>query len=69
MQQLLFIQIFGKLITMSQAPFNYANTLNKADPALWGMIEQEVVRQHEHIELIASENYTGTGFSAHQQVC
>jgi len=40
------------------APFNYANTLNQADPALWGMIEQEVVRQHEHIELIASENYT-----------
>jgi len=23
-----------------------------------GMIEHEVVRQHEHIELIASENYT-----------
>ncbi|NOS98734.1 MAG: serine hydroxymethyltransferase, partial [Methylotenera sp.] len=40
------------------APFNYNNTLNQADPALWGMIEHEVVRQHEHIELIASENYT-----------
>ena len=45
---------------MSQhpAPFSYANTLDQADPALWGMIQQEVVRQHEHIELIASENYT-----------
>jgi len=43
---------------MSKAPFNYANTLNQADPVLWGMIENESVRQHEHIELIASENYT-----------
>ena len=40
---------------MSQAPFNYTNTLNKADPALDAMINSEVVRQHEHIELIASE--------------
>ncbi len=46
------------LASPNQAPFNFANTLNKADPALWGMMEQEVVRQHEHIELIASENYT-----------
>ncbi|MEI8119217.1 MAG: serine hydroxymethyltransferase, partial [Methylophilaceae bacterium] len=43
---------------LNPAPFNYANTLDQADPALWGMIEHEVVRQHEHIELIASENYT-----------
>jgi glycine hydroxymethyltransferase len=42
----------------NKALFNYTNTLNQADPALWGMIEREVVRQHEHIELIASENYT-----------
>lgn len=28
------------------------------DAQLWGAIEQEVVRQEEHIELIASENYT-----------
>ena len=63
MQDILFIHISGKLNIMLQAPsnpapFNYAITLNQADPALWGMIEQEVVRQHEHIELIASENYT-----------
>ena len=28
------------------------------DPDLWGVIQQEEVRQEEHIELIASENYT-----------
>ncbi|MCW2255343.1 glycine hydroxymethyltransferase [Providencia alcalifaciens] len=28
------------------------------DPQLWEAMEQEVVRQEEHIELIASENYT-----------
>jgi len=28
------------------------------DPELWRAIEQEVVRQEEHIDLIASENYT-----------
>ena len=43
-----------KTITM----FSNANTLNKADPALSAMIDSEVVRQHQHIELIASENYT-----------
>ena len=38
--------------------FSTTNTLNKADSALAAMIESEVVRQHQHIELIASENYT-----------
>ena len=38
--------------------FSTTNTLNKADPALDSMINAEVVRQHQHIELIASENYT-----------
>lgn len=28
------------------------------DAELWRAMEQEVVRQEEHIELIASENYT-----------
>ncbi|KAA1333826.1 serine hydroxymethyltransferase, partial [Escherichia coli] len=28
------------------------------DPELWQAMEQEVCRQEEHIELIASENYT-----------
>ena len=44
--------------TSNKAPFNYSKTLNQVDPALDAMINSEVVRQHEHIELIASENYT-----------
>ena len=40
-------------VASNKASFNYANTLNQADPTLWGMMEQEVVRQHDHIELIA----------------
>jgi glycine hydroxymethyltransferase len=38
--------------------FSTANTLNAVDSELWGYIESERQRQHEHIELIASENYT-----------
>jgi glycine hydroxymethyltransferase len=34
------------------------HTLAKTDPALWAAIQKENVRQQEHIELIASENYT-----------
>lgn len=47
-------------MNMSQnaAPFDYQHLLDQADPDLWGMMEAEVVRQQEHIELIASENYT-----------
>src|SRR5437773_12433179 len=33
-------------------------TLAKVDPELWSAIQQENHRQQEHIELIASENYT-----------
>lgn len=33
------------------------NTLKALDPELFGYMEQEKVRQEEHIELIASENY------------
>ena len=32
--------------------------LSKSDPALWAAIQQEATRQEDHIELIASENYT-----------
>jgi glycine hydroxymethyltransferase len=43
------------------------------DAELWQAMEQEKVRQEEHIELIASENYTspraGAGLSADQQIC
>ena len=38
--------------------FSTSNNLHTADPALASMIDAEVVRQHQHIELIASENYT-----------
>ena len=38
--------------------FKNSNTLNIADPAIDAMMNAEVVRQHQHIELIASENYT-----------
>ncbi|KAF1041218.1 MAG: Serine hydroxymethyltransferase 1 [Herbaspirillum frisingense] len=33
-------------------------TLAKVDPDLWSAIQKENTRQQEHIELIASENYT-----------
>ena len=38
--------------------FSTAKNLKLADPALDAMIAKEVVRQDQHIELIASENYT-----------
>ncbi|MGB6007105.1 serine hydroxymethyltransferase [Castellaniella sp.] len=38
--------------------FDRTRTLDKADPAIWAAIQQENVRQEQHIELIASENYT-----------
>ncbi len=38
--------------------FSYSNTLKNTDADLAKMIAAEVVRQDQHIELIASENYT-----------
>ncbi len=38
--------------------FNRSNTLKNTDPAMAKIIQDEVVRQDQHIELIASENYT-----------
>jgi glycine hydroxymethyltransferase len=39
--------------------FNYAShSLQTTDPSLWSIIQQEHQRQEQHIELIASENYT-----------
>jgi len=34
------------------------HTLANVDPELWGAIQKENTRQQDHIELIASENYT-----------
>jgi len=33
-------------------------SIHDFDPEIWGVIQQETRRQEEHIELIASENYT-----------
>ena len=38
--------------------FDEKLTLAQFDPDIWGAIQAEEVRQEEHIELIASENYT-----------
>lgn len=38
--------------------FDRSRTLDQVDPHLWSAIEQENRRQEQHIELIASENYT-----------
>jgi len=38
--------------------FNKDTHLEKTDPELWGQIVSETKRQEQHIELIASENYT-----------
>jgi glycine hydroxymethyltransferase len=41
-------------------------TLAQADPEIWAAIEAENQRQEEHIELIASENYTSPAVMAAQ---
>ena len=38
--------------------FSAKDTIAKVDPELWEKIQDETRRQEEHIELIASENYT-----------
>jgi glycine hydroxymethyltransferase len=38
--------------------FSRKNTLAAVDPDLWDAIQKENARQEDHIELIASENYT-----------
>ncbi|OGS93988.1 MAG: serine hydroxymethyltransferase [Gallionellales bacterium RIFCSPLOWO2_02_FULL_57_47] len=38
--------------------FSRKNTIAKVDPELWAAIQKENHRQEDHIELIASENYT-----------
>jgi glycine hydroxymethyltransferase len=43
-----------------------AYTVEAIDPELWAAIRQENVRQEQHIELIASENYTSPAVMAAQ---
>lgn len=38
--------------------FSSKNTIAHTDPELWAAIQDENLRQEDHIELIASENYT-----------
>ena len=46
--------------------FDRQNTLAKTDPELWAAIQNENKRQEDHIELIASENYTSPAVMAAQ---
>ena len=46
--------------------FDRQNTLAKTDPQLWEVIQNENKRQEDHIELIASENYTSPAVMAAQ---
>ena len=46
--------------------FNPGRTLPHVDPELWAAIAQENQRQEDHIELIASENYTSPAVLAAQ---
>ncbi len=38
--------------------FDHKNTIAATDPAVWEAMQHEKQRQEDHIELIASENYT-----------
>ena len=38
--------------------FNYQDGIQNTGPELWGAMSLEVQRQEDHVELIASENYT-----------
>ena len=38
--------------------FSYATKLAQADPEVYAAVASETRRQEQHIELIASENYT-----------
>ena len=42
------------------------HTLANVDPELFAVIQKENTRQHDHIELIASENYTSPAVMAAQ---
>ena len=47
-------------ITMKDAVFSNNQSIERYDPELWSSIKKESIRQEEHIELIASENYAST---------
>lgn len=53
------IQVFPAFnISGITTMFSRKNTISQVDPELWVAIQKENNRQEDHIELIASENYT-----------
>ena len=50
-----------RVSTVGREPaFSSGHTIRAVDPELWEAIEGEHRRQHNHIELIASENYVSS---------
>ena len=47
-------------ITMKDTVFSNNQSIEQYDSELWSSIKKESIRQEEHIELIASENYAST---------
>ena len=47
-------------ITIKDTVFSNNQSIEQYDPELWSSIKKESIRQEEHIELIASENYAST---------
>jgi glycine hydroxymethyltransferase len=60
-------QPFGKFsLRITQVTRNNSEILNSADPAIASLINQELQRQRDHLELIASENFTSAAVLAAQ---
>ena len=49
-----------KMLSKSDSIFSNNESIKEYDSELWSSMENESLRQEEHIELIASENYTST---------
>lgn len=49
-----------KILSKSDSIFSNNESIKEYDSELWSSIENESLRQEEHIELIASENYAST---------
>ena len=60
-------QPFGKFsLRITQVTRNNSEILASADPAIAQLINQELQRQRDHLELIASENFTSAAVLAAQ---
>jgi glycine hydroxymethyltransferase len=57
------------IMTATTATTNATSSLASADPAIFAAIEKEARRQFEHIELIASENFTSRAVMEAQGSC